>query len=397
MFEVFLPLLFAALMGAVVWAGPSGTDEDEAQPPDNDGGDDADRDAERTSFLQDQTFFVLPGASGSIAVPDAAQSVEISAETEDELYFEPPFSFLLEPAGAPMNPLIIEGNDTAETYLLSGSGYEVNTGGGGDLVRIAAASNLIVTAGDGDTVEGPDLADGITAEDARTLYVSLTGNGTYIGGDAGLGYVVATGTGNTVTGGPGAESVISFGAATIDTGAGDDVINTTATLSQFMPTAQDSLSFYINPAPNQIDAGAGDDQIWASHNDTITGGPGADDITLFISPRVTPEAAPVITDFDPQEDAILIYYGGFVNFDLEDVSLVGDVSIREEGDDTLIQGRDGGTIATLQAVTSLRVGLWTPVPDSPDGSGGTFTDLDGTPVPRETLDVIVTKYQETMT
>lgn len=200
------------------------------------------------------------------------------------------------------------------------------------------------------TVAGTDDADSLRGDTGDDLISGLAGDDE-VSGHAGD---------DTVYGGDGNDRFSwNEGEDVLFGGAGDDTIWETG------------VPFYAGPNISVIDGGSGDDAIGFDGGSTVTGGAGADALSLFHNQHQ--DAASVITDFDPALDSLAVYLDGVdasagSSMRLEDWA-DGQGANLYYGDELLarINGAQGLDVANI----ALRVSL------APDENGTSFADGDG--------------------
>lgn len=319
-----------------------------------------------------------------IRVPAGVTEISVDLSTEASLlqYTETEWDLEYYENGLYISGPEIIGNDNAQSWTLSGSGYILRTGGGGDTVTLGNVTDVVIFAGEGDTIIGSD--DHTTG---RTI-VFLTGGATFTGNLASVDLVLS-GTGNVINGGPGNEGVLVLeGGHTLIGGEGNDRLVATPN-GAFEYGATHALYNYINTAPNLLDGGEGDDLLIGSFNDTLTGGSGIDTFHIYFDPS-NPAAATggaLITDFVPAVERVTLEYDSYrlgspemLGGELQDL-----MSVEEDNGDTVIIGRNGEEVLRLAGVTDLVVAF---------RQAGTadYVTFDGTPINPSDVDVIISPF-----
>jgi len=208
-----------------------------------------------------------------IVFPDAPEEGETITGTDgrDALYGTSGDDTLVGKEGADY----LDGGD-GDDILQGGEGRDTLIGGGGNNQLFGGAGNDYLEGSDGDDqLYGGDGDDGLAGARGNNELRGQNGNDHIIGG---------------------------YGDDQIFGGAGNDLIHT---------LAGDGI----------VDGGDGDDTIVAyDGNVVMTGGSGADVFVLFEAPNTSPY---VVTDFDIEEDSLII--------DLLDIEgyTISDLSFRE--------------------------------------------------------------------
>ena len=223
-------------------------------------------------------------------------------------------------AGAAQNSTVYggDGNDVIKSSAFAAAVTSVFYGeGGNDALTIVGTTGAATLDGGigNDTLAGGAAADKLYGGAGNDVLEAGLGTGNYV--DAGDGTDTVTVTAgaidDTVLGGAGNDNITTgaMGASTtfasFDGGAGDDVINASATVlaahfKLYGGDGNDTITGGTTAADNQISGGAGNDVIvGGAIADTITGGTGADTITLGgavanILNFATGDGADVVTD-----------------------------------------------------------------------------------------------------
>jgi Ca2+-binding RTX toxin-like protein len=243
----------------------------------------------------------LPPA-GNTASGEVVEGMPVSDDIED------PEDAAVSLTGGPSDDILSGGNanDTvtggAGNDLLTGrDGADVLSGGEGrdHLDGGAGEDTLWGAAGDDSLIAG-DGADSLFGGDGNDSLAGQSGDDTLLGGDGA----------DTLMGGEGADSLDGdAGADWLAGGAGDDVLQGGAgedTLDGgdgndtiWGQTSDGSEMDFLN-------GGEGDDVLMMGQGDIATGGSGADSFHLV--DIVPGDAVAQITDYDPAEDDLVIYY-----------------------------------------------------------------------------------------
>ena len=239
---------------------------------------------------------------------------------------------------------VIDGGEGRD-FVLGGGGADSLLGGtGGDALRGEDGPDSLIGGAGDDMLSGNSGADSLWGGAGDD---QLDGDAVFLGvseGDASDPDYLDGGEGNdTLWGSDFGSDFVTGSAADADTligGAGDDVIHDTWTL---LPD-----EFYDDSVPDAdavIDAGIGDDTIYASGEDTITTGAGADLIWLGAVPvnpflddqlPLAPESHLMVTAFTLGEDRLEISVTMTLN---GEPSVAGALELREEAGDTIVSFR----------------------------------------------------------
>lgn len=166
-----------------------------------------------------------------------------------------------------------------------------------DQINAGDISYGLIFAGNGDLVAGSDEAD-----ELYDFAVIAEGEATVEGG-AGDEVIVSLHDGGTLEGGEGDDLVMSdSGSTTISGGEGDDTLVGNAE-SQYYHSATKMISQYQTDGADSISGGEGDDYIVSSDGDTVHSGSGADTISVF-------GGNVEILDFDESEDVLVVEVPG---------------------------------------------------------------------------------------
>lgn len=293
------------------------------------------------------------------------------------------------------------GGDGNDTIRADGDGI-VSTGGAGDDHIIASGAYHWINGGAG--------ADRITLSGLRDSTVVLDGQDSVDGrgaGDDGLTFWLTQGA--QFQGNGGSDRMIVSGGAQGDGGAGNDYLRTddqtggentllggagNDTLvgnygfADHSPSMFDRFADHVGRSSDVLNGGDGDDVIRFDLGDTVTGGAGADHLTGFLQQYQTA----TITDFDPAEDSLRINLNP-----TEAGDGFGNVSVAEADGNTLISV-NGQVVLEIQGRTGLSIGFEHGDSFSgSDGSGQSYTDLDGNPVQPGALDVIINNWEGLVT
>ena len=222
--------------------------------------------------------------------------------------------------------IVTEGTEANET--IEGSALDDSLAGNdGDDVVDGQAGDDRLSGNKGDNVlygdEGDDRARGGADED---VIVDIEGSDTLIG-YAGDDVIHSAGLFD-------ADAWIADVKAGLTPAEGETLADAAAGL-----ISPDDYSI-VDATGDLIDAGPGNDQIFAGPGDTVTGGEGAD--VLFASDVVSDSGPVIMTDFDPSEDVLTL------NYDVA-TATGSPVAVEDADGNTAIQ-LDGVTLVTLQGV-----------------------------------------------
>ena len=216
------------------------------------------------------------------------------------------------------------GNDS----LYGGSGDETISGGAGDdYVEVTGGANVL-DGGDGtDVLDLSRYTDGVTFDGTGETFTDASGLTSEV---ANFEFITGTGYDDVITG-AGSEDLEIHG------GAGDDVV-----------TGGSGNDLLFGEAGNDVlFGGAGDDTLYATAGaDTLAGGEGAD--TFVIA-----SADAVITDFDAEEDTLMIDASAF-GIDATGTATLNDLVYYQDEDNDVhfvTYGRPMTEIVELEGVT----------------------------------------------
>lgn len=215
--------------------------------------------------------------------------------------------------------------DDGDDAISGGAGDDSLTGGAGaDLLHADAGNDLLDGGADADTLQGCEGDDTLSGGDAADSLIGGEGEDS-LQGDAGDDALDGGFGNDLLTGGAGSD--------TLDGGAGDDSI-----WGQTEDDPDTSLDF--------LNGGAGDDTLMLGAGDYGNGGSGADTFHLLDIGANDPPMQ--ITDFNPQEDALVVMYDAAIH---PDPQLTMETSA--SGTTLLL---DGVPLASLQSVAGLDLG-----------------------------------------
>ena len=130
-------------------------------------------------------------------------------------------------------------------------------------------------------------------------------------------------------------------------GDGDDILNATPADGEAARDERDIL-----------DGGAGDDTLILSSADIASGGSGSD--SFLVGPGLTPPMppdsalAPTITDFDAEEDALVVVWNDYTDSAPPELSIMHDEQspglVHLMGDGEVLARIEGGSSLTLECV-----------------------------------------------
>lgn len=360
-------------------APPPGDDGDDDPPSGDDDGTDDKDDADDGVDKAGNRILIRDGAEGTVNGTSGKDEITVTAEGDVGFVIEGPFEFWDTVSGEP--PLVVRGNGGDDVMTLSGSGYLATGGAGADRLTLDGVHSAVIIGEAGDTIFGQDDGDIVPGEAAPLI--RLIGTGTFSGGSSAE-VVVLDGNGGLADGGRGDDTLYAFdGASTLRGGDGDDWIDADATSSTYDGSQDSRLSDLIGPPGDVVDGGAGDDRLFAGYGDRLTGGAGRDTFALAFD-NVAGRAGAVVTDFDPATDRLEV---SFDEYDERDPSFTyaGRITTTTSAEGWVEIRGDGEVLVTLQGQTSVRIG-WALLEDGP------FTGLDGAPVDRADLDIVVTPF-----
>ncbi|RUS60544.1 hypothetical protein EGN72_08140 [Pseudorhodobacter sp. E13] len=282
----------------------------------------------------------------------------------------------------------VQGGAGDDSITVTGNGVEVNGGEGADEIRVEGLRNAVIFGGDMDTVQGQAAeSPALSANDLDVIY-NLTGRATFFGGTSDE-VVATTGAGAVVNGGGGNDVLRDFGGSvTLSGGEGNDTLQADLSESAFLPSATDSLGFYLGNDADVLFGGAGDDLLLASHGDTLTGGAGVDRFGIYTDNNGAPGAT--VTDFDPDSESLFVVFDSYGSpggsATETPATLPGRITtdLGPDGSQRILG--DGEVLVTLTGVTDARIGLET------GEDGASFARLDGTAATAADFDVIVRMY-----
>ena len=147
--------------------------------------------------------------------------------------------------------------------------------------------------------------------------------------------------------GAGDDMVIGIGGAfSVSGGAGNDVLIEILSEGAWSPSATDRLAYYTSTDADTLDGGAGKDAISASHGDLVTTGTGADRVRLFLDAGTGLDPT-TITDFNPDEDRLMIVHDSFDAMKSAAPARTGQVTLTEMDGNTIVTGADGQVLAEV--------------------------------------------------
>ncbi|WP_284324070.1 calcium-binding protein [Cypionkella aquatica] len=239
--------------------------------------------------------------------------------------------------GAGQDSLNGHGGDDAlagydgDDSLDGGDGDDALNGGAGDDTLLGGlGADLLHAGADDDHLDGGDAADTLQGCEGDDSLIGGAGNDSLIGGEGSD--QLAGGTGDDALDGGMGDDLLAGGAGsdTLDGGDGNDTI-----WGQSEAEHDDSADF--------LNGGAGDDSLMLGAGDYGNGGDGADSFHLL---DIHPDDPPMqITDFNPQEDALVVMYDAATH---PDPQLTMETTAA--GTTLLL---DGVPLASLQAIANL--------------------------------------------
>lgn len=158
---------------------------------------------------------------------------------------------------------------------------------------VSGFTNVIVNSSEGDIVVGGD------GEGVPHRLISVSNGGSHILGGSGDDQYFSTGNGDTIDGGAGNDLLVSgTGSSDLNGGDGNDTLYSSYA-EIFVSSGEEDIEDFVDGAPDYLSGGSGSDRIFASGEDTVETGQGADTITIF-GPGGT------VLDFDANEDRISV-------------------------------------------------------------------------------------------
>lgn len=246
-----------------------------------------------------------------------------------------------------------EGNDTLE----GGSGNDALTGLGGDDDLVGNGGNDRITGNDGDDIGiGGDGNDTVRGSEGNDLLQGNDGSDRMFGdrGDdwaaGGAGDdAIGGGSGNDVLiGGDGADNIQAdggddalFGGDMLERALTQDELDAIRAAAQAGEPVTYPVDFDVTDdgQADRLDAGRGDDDIFAGSGDEVRTGEGADTVFLIGGETVDPTQ---VTDFTTAEDALFYVYEPTGEEDPE-------VDVTDNGDDTYSVQIDGQIVAVVRS------------------------------------------------
>lgn len=253
----------------------------------------------------------------------------------------------------------------------------IRTGEGNDTVDAHGLASGIIFAGSGDLVFGSNVQSGSEYGDE----IGIVADGAVFQGGTASEHAIGIGEGTELFGNGGNDNLYSyFGDITLDGGEGNDSLFGNANEQRFCEcTRASSIDEMTNDSVDHLYGGAGNDTLELSHGDFGTGGIGADEFTIYNSNNTfTSLAVTTVTDFSPEDDALVLYVGGGDAYSSDDISydLSGRIEVYESDENTHILV-DGFSVVKIEDATQLRIGF--PYPGNLDSLGAdtqSFIDVD---------------------
>ena len=263
------------------------------------------------------------------------------------------------------------------------------TGAEGDLLS-DTGSDIVE-----DDAAGPETNALVKNDSAEEAPGQLAGDETRDGTD-GDEEIWLDGNGNLVNGGAGNDTLmVASGAHVLEGGAGDDVLDATLSAGYDKQVGTLRLSDILNPAGSLLDGGEGDDRLFGSFNDTLTGGAGHDSFSVAFDPdaEAALDGAAVVTDFQPGQDQIALAYDAFDpnTMDAPATELRDELTLRETDGTTEVIGRNGEVVLRLEGATGLVVALQI------GADFDSFTTFDGAPIDPARADIVITRFHDVTT
>ncbi|MEX5576494.1 calcium-binding protein [Pseudophaeobacter sp. A-200-2] len=176
---------------------------------------------------------------------------------------------------------LIEGDGSSETLTGSNAGESIAGRAGNDEIDGRGGNDRLFGDDGNDSILGGSGFDLVSGGDGNDLLTGADGN-------------------DTVFGGEGNDAILEGrGADSISGGGGNDVLLT----SRFDLHPSGAIRADVDTGGDAVNGGAGDDIILFGHDDTVTGGDGADE--FFAGRWLETTEAATITDFEPGEDQIV--------------------------------------------------------------------------------------------
>ncbi|MDF1729194.1 MAG: calcium-binding protein [Sulfitobacter sp.] len=284
-------------------------------------------------------MFFLAGLMGLLTVSAVAYVDIMGADPEEE-------PMLDDQSG--LDPLInlVEGSDAAENIQTEGDMDRIGGGAGADSIEAGAGNDeargdegddLIAGGSGDDSLSGGDGDDSLWG-DAGDDSIAGHNNNDLIEGGLGDDHLNGSAGDDSLDGAEGADRLHGgLGDDSLTGGSGADLL--------FGGWGDDTLDGVrgdrgpnAHLLPEFLNGGGGDDQILAGSSDVVTSGAGDDDIYLF---DTAGGQAIEITDYTPQEDALLFVWDDSQGADLPpDIQVLPDPEgtgqLQVWADDTLV-------------------------------------------------------------
>lgn len=231
------------------------------------------------------------------------------------------------------------GGNSGDDILTGDEGANTLQGGSGDdiLSGLEGWDDLFGGPGD-DVLDGGDGADYMDGGGGSDWLIGGQGPDEMIGGDGAD--LLEGGIGDDLMSGSGGDDALfgGFGADTMTGGNGNDLLDGT-----WSESATETDFGYDEDKGDTLDGGNGDDILILGNHDHGTGGDGND--TFISGGFVVAGKAPVIEDYQSDEDAIVLMYD-------QDLASAPTITLQESGGNTMIL-MDGVVTAQVAGVVGL--------------------------------------------
>lgn len=279
------------------------------------------------------------------------------------------------PGNAPNFPrglTVVNGGAGNDTITVDSGAAHIDTGDGNDRVDLSGARLATVFAGRGDIVTGSNQQG-----DDVDIQAFVDGRGEFRGGMADE-TATALGDGATLRGGLGDDTLISdSGAAHLIGGPGNDVLYGGVQNDAFAENRQDRFGNFMDDAVDTLDGGAGDDLIYFSNRDIVTGGEGADDLRAELDPG----DAARLTDFNAVEDSLWI---SIQDNSANAAAFAARIGLAEVNGASILF-IDGQQTVILPENPGMTLGFTR-------DDGETFFDINGEQVERDALNIVISNH-----
>lgn len=307
-------------------------------------------DMDASPLPDDVMFDDLPGSPASESL--APGSLEPDLLPADA-FEDAPAGALNE--GVAITNNILSGNDDDNSILGSESNEQIGGYGGDDTIDAGAGNDSVVGGMGDDDLWGGMGDDHLTGENGDDLLVggsgddALTGsldNDTLLGGEGDDALLGGDGT-DVLDGGAGNDALQGgFGDDIMVGGTGEDVLMGGYGNDALSGVELDNDGKDMD-GPDYLNGGAGNDTLILGAQDVASGGADAD--TFILGDWISDGAAAQVSDFDPEEDALVLVY------DDSNGALPPDVALNtDETDPTMIRiALDGVEVALVNGGAGL--------------------------------------------